>query len=491
MSRTFRGLNPATGEQLPGEFKVATGADVDAAAKAAAAAFPAYSVLGAARRAEFLREIANQLEARRDELVERADQESALGSFRLSGEVGRTAGQLRLFASMLDDGTWLDARIDPADAGRQPAPKPDVRSLRRPIGPVVVFGASNFPLAFSVAGGDTASALAAGCPVICKAHPSHPGTSMLAGEAISAAAAKTGLPEGVFQLLFDDGHEVGQALVSHPLVRAVGFTGSRAGGDALMKLAAARAEPIPVYAEMGSVNPVFVLPEAAGNRGGEIATGLFGSFTLGAGQFCTNPGVVLLPTGPAGDAMRDQVAASTESAPAQVMLGAGIRDNYEAGLKRLEGAGARLVARGEDGEGAAQGTVTVWEADASGAAELLDEVFGPTTLLLRYDGATDLAGFAGGLEGQLTATIHADRDELLKSGELIAALEQRVGRLIINQFPTGVEVSPAMVHGGPYPASSDGSTSVGTRAVERFTRFVAYQNFPQELLPEELRDQAG
>lgn len=488
MSRAFRAINPATGAELEGDFLVATATDVERAASDADAAFRSYGRLAASARAAFLRGIAAELEVRRDELVARADAETALGTARLSGELGRTTGQLAMFAAMLEGGSWLDARIDRADPERQPAPKPDLRSMRRPLGPVVVFGASNFPLAFSVAGGDTASALAAGCPVICKAHPSHPGTSRLAGEAILAAAAAHGVPSGVFALLFDDGHEVGQALVSHPLVKAVGFTGSRRGGDALMRLAAARSEPIPVYAEMGSINPQFILPATAATRGDAVADGLFASFTLGVGQFCTNPGVVLLPAGAAGDALRDRLAAATSAASPGVMLNEGICRNYGAGLTRLQEHGARLVARGGEGDGPAQAGVSLWEADLGAAPELLEEVFGPATLLLRYRDVTELESFARNMEGQLTVSLHGEQEELVASRALVEELEWRAGRLIVNQFPTGVEVSPAMVHGGPYPASSDGSTSVGTRAVERFTRFVAWQNFPQALLPEELRD---
>jgi NADP-dependent aldehyde dehydrogenase len=311
----------------------------------------------------------------------------------------------------------------------------------------------------------------------------------LVADAILAAARAFGLPDGVFALLFDAGHEVGQALVSHPLIKAVGFTGSRAGGDALMRLAAARPEPITVYAEMGSINPVFMLPAIIGSQTEQIASGLHASFTLGAGQFCTNPGVVLLPAGEAGDALRDELIRKTEETVPGIMLNAGIGRAYEAGLERLKAAGASLIGQGQ--AGAEAGIATVLETDlatATGNRELLDEVFGASTLLVRYHGTQELAEFARSLEGQLTATLFGEPEELEQQRELLGILEHKVGRLIINEFPTGVEVGPAMVHGGPYPASSDGrSTSVGTRAIERFTRYVAYQNFPRELLPVELR----
>lgn len=492
--RTFKAVAPATGALLEPPYPVATAAEVADAARRAAAAFPAYAATAPAERGAFLRAIAARLEHHADAIVTRADEESALGRPRLTGELARTANQLRMFAGIVEDGGWQDARIDAGDPQRKPAPKPDVRSMRRPLGPVAVFGASNFPLAFSVAGGDTASALAAGCTVVCKAHPAHPGTSDRVARAVLEAVEASGMPDGTFALLFDDAHEVGAALVRDPRVRAVGFTGSRAGGQALMALAAARPVPIPVYAEMSSVNPLFVLPEAARVRGAALADGLHASFTLGVGQFCTNPGVVLLPTGPDGDAIRDRLAERTAATDAATMLTAGICEAYGRGLEALAARGARLVATGPAGAGG-QAHAAVWEAPASaissdsGGSALLAEVFGPSTLLLRYERTDDLRDLAEAMEGQLTASVHGEPAELEQQAALFGALERLAGRVIVNQFPTGVEVTDAMVHGGPYPATSDGrSTSVGGRALLRFTRLVAYQNLPQALLPEALRD---
>ena len=490
-SRTFQGVDARTGERLEPAFHPAATGDVERAVRAAEGAFPAYAAAGPAARAGFLRAIAGELEAHGDAIVARADRETALGAPRLTGELSRTANQLRLFAGLLEEGTWVDALIDEGDPQRQAGPKPDVRSMRRALGPVAVFGASNFPLAFSVAGGDTASALAAGCPVVFKAHPAHPGASELVARAIVAAARGQGMPDGVFALLYDDGYDVGQALVRHPLVRAVGFTGSRAGGQALMRLAAERPQPIPVYAEMSSVNPVFVLPGATRRRPEEIADGLLGSFTLGVGQFCTNPGVALLEAGEAGDRLRDRLVDGARDAEAHAMLTAGIHRAFTSGLQRLAGEGARKLAEGRRAGSLTAASAAVWETDVSSALAnpgLTQEVFGPSTLLIRYRDDAELLAFAGAMEGQLTATLHGEPDEWERYRPLVAALERKAGRLIVNQFPTGVEVCRAMVHGGPYPATSDGrTTSVGARAIERFTRLVAYQNFPEALLPAELR----
>jgi NADP-dependent aldehyde dehydrogenase len=489
--RTFVGVDPATGAALDPLFHAATEADVDAACARASAAFQVYGRSTPAVRAAFLRGIADELEKVRDEIVARAHAESGLPLPRLSGELGRTTGQLRLFADVAAEGSWVDARIDTADPARKPAPRPDVRSMRRPLGPVAVFGASNFPLAFSVAGGDTASALASGNPVVAKAHPAHPGTSELAGNAIAAAAAAVGLPAGVFSLLFDDAFAVGEALVRHPLVRAVGFTGSRAGGQALARLAEARPQPIPVYAEMGSVNPVVVLPGALAERGRAIAEGLHGSVTLGVGQFCTNPGLVFVPEGADADAFAERLAELTRTAAGGIMLTPRIASVYASGVDRLRGQ-AELLAEGPDGTGLAHGRPAVFRADGAAvlaAHGLTDEVFGPSTLLVRYRDRAELLRLLDALEGQLTATVHASASELPDYADAVRALEARSGRLVFDQFPTGVEVGHAMVHGGPVPATSDGrSTSVGARAIERFTRPVAFQNAPAHALPPELLD---
>jgi len=490
-ARTFRAVNPATGQPEGPEHRVTTLAELKELGARAKEAFRAYSRLPGSQRAAFLRAAADGLDAATDSLVPLAMAETALPEARLRGEVLRTSNQLRMFAGLIEDDAWLGARVDPGDPDRKPVPKPDVRAIRRPLGPVAVFGASNFPFAFSVAGGDTAAALAAGCTVLAKAHPGHPGTSQQVADIIVAAAASTGMPAGVFALVMDDGHEVGAALVQLPVVKAVGFTGSRAGGDALTRLASSRPEPIPVYAEMGSVNPVFVLPRAAAERGGEVAEGLFGSFTLGVGQFCTNPGVVLLPAGSEGDAVAQRLTELTEGAQAGTMLNARVCELYGRGLSELEAAGGQPLAKGQAGAGATEGVPTLWQAPLAAAlAEpaLVSEVFGPSTLLLRYDSQDQLLEFAESMEGQLTATLQGQPAELSEQDELVEALATKAGRVIVNQWPTGVEVGPAMVHGGPYPATSDGrGTSVGTLAIDRYTRWVAYQNFPQELLPAALK----
>jgi len=490
--RTFHAQNPATGERLEPSYQATEPADVDRACALASQAFEAYSRALASERAAFLRAIAEGLEGAREPIVERCQAETALPPARLQAELGRTTHQLRLMAAVAEEGSWGDARIDTADPDRKPAPRPDVRSMRRALGPVAVFGSSNFPLAFSVAGGDTASALAAGNTVIVKAHPLHPGTSERVGEVVAASARRCGLPEGTFSLLFDDGFTVGESLVRHPLVQAVGFTGSRAGGEALVRLAASRAQPIPVYAEMGSVNPVVVLPGALRERSRALAEGLHASFTLGVGQFCTNPGVVLIEAGAVGDVFEQHLVELTRSTPVGVMLGARIGAAYRRGLERLRGLGATPLSEGATRADVATGQAALWRTDvpaALAAPGLLEEVFGPSTLLVRYRDAADLERLVRSLDGQLTASVHALPEELPTFGSLLRLLAGKAGRVVINQFPTGVEVNHAMVHGGPFPATSDGrSTSVGTRAIERFSRLVAYQNFPQEALPPELQD---
>ena len=489
---TFQAVEPATGAFLPEEFPSATRADVDRACRRAAEAFEVLRATPSAARSALLRGMAQGLEAGAADIIQRAHRETALPLARLQSEMGRTCAQLRLFASVLDEGSWVDARIDTGDPVRMPVPKPDVRSMRRPLGPVVVFGASNFPLAFSVAGGDTAAALAAGNPVITKAHPAHPGTCERVGRVLAEAVREAGLPEATFSLLFDSGYEVGQALVQHPQVAAVAFTGSRAGGEALMRLAASRPHPIPVYAEMGSVNPVLILPGALQARGPAIAAGLHASFTLGAGQFCTNPGVVLVEEGAAGDAFLAALAEITAATAAGTLLTPGICQAYGKGQDQLAALGAERLAQGPEGSSATAGRAAVWQVTAAQALaepRLLEEVFGPSTLAVRYHGGEELEGLLRHLDGNLTASVHGEPDELREIGPILSLLETKAGRLLINQFPTGVEVCHAMVHGGPFPATSDGrSTSVGTRALERFTRFVAYQGFPQEALPPELQD---
>jgi alpha-ketoglutaric semialdehyde dehydrogenase len=491
----FRAVNPMNGEELEPAFFGATLDEVDRAATLAHEAFATYNRVSGRNRGVFLRKIAANLESIAEELVDRAEQETALPKARLQGETVRTCGQLRLFAQVAEEGSWVAARIDRADQHPKPTPKPDIRSMLRPLGPVVVFGASNFPLAFSVAGGDTASALAAGNPVIFKGHPAHPGTSELAGHAVREAVRECSLPEGVFSLLFDGGNQVGIALMNHPLVKAAGFTGSRTAGRILMDVAAARPEPIPVYAEMSSTNPVFILPGALRERADGIAAGLYGSFTLGAGQFCTKPGMVFLPATAEAPEFVSKLQHSVNDSTAFHLLTGGIRSAYSAAVGARKGkTNLRLVAEkslssngAEFGVGAA-----VFETDAESFLEdehLAAEIFGPATLLIRDCSRDEMLEAARALGGHLTATIHGTEQDLLEFSDLMAILERKVGRIVFNGFPTGVEVCYAMVHGGPYPATSDGrSTSVGSRAILRFSRPICYQGFPQASLPDELRD---
>lgn len=458
----------------------ATAAEIDQAVSAAAAAAPAFAATSGAQRAAFLEKIADELVALGPTLLERAHAETSLPMPRLEGERARTAGQLRLFASLIREGSWVDARIDPALPQRTPLPRPDLRRMLRALGPVAVFGASNFPLAFSVAGGDTASALAAGNPVVVKAHPAHPGTSDLAAQAIASAARACGLPAGVFSMVHGTSPEVSLALVRHPLLEAVGFTGSTRAGRALFDAAAARPRPIPVFAEMGSVNPIFLLPTALAERTTALAEGVTTSFTLGVGQFCTKPGLVIGITSPAWTAFTDALATKARTVPTAPMLHAGIKDAFTRGVTLLSGV-----------EWLAQGHANVARVDAAtllARPELAHELFGPFTLLVTARDAAELRTLASALEGQLTATLHGTEADLTSAADLIAILSRKAGRIVINGFPTGVEVSPAMHHGGPYPASTDPRfTSVGTAAIQRFARPICYQNLPDALLPDALK----
>ena len=488
----FQAVAASNGTPLEPRFSMATKEDVEAAAAAAEAAFPIYSNLPRAKRAEFLEAIADEIDALGETLTERAMQESGLPHARLTGERGRTSGQLRLFAKELRLGEYLRARIDHAIPDRQPAPKPDLRLRMIPLGPVVVFGASNFPLAFSVAGGDTASALAAGCPVIVKGHSAHPGTSELVAGAIQRAVAKTGMPEGVFSLINGAGNEVGSALVSHPVVKAVGFTGSRGGGTALMKLAASRPVPIPVYAEMSSINPVFLLPAALDARAEALGKAYIGSLTMGAGQFCTNPGLVLALESPALDRFLAAATEAVSGAAAQTMLTPGILKAYEQGVARWAAApGLNQVAQGQEGSAncGRAALFTMTGADFIADPSHAEEVFGAASLLVRCANLDELLKVVSLLEGQLTATLHLDDADTEVAGKLLPILERLAGRILANGWPTGVEVTDAQVHGGPFPSTADGrSTSVGTLAIDRFLRPVAYQDLPAALLPVELRD---
>jgi len=488
---SFRARDPMTGETLLPDFYSASAEEAEAAVRLGNDAFAIYSRTPGSERSKFLRRIAENIDAIAAEIIERCGYETALPEARLRGELARTTGQLRLFAQLVEEGSWAMARIDRPDPERKPLPKPDIRSILRPLGPVVVFGASNFPLAFSVAGGDTASALAAGNPVVVKAHPAHPGTEELVGNAIREAVRWCGLPEGVFSLLFDAGNEIGIALVKHPLVKAAGFTGSRSGGTSLMKVAASRREPIPFFAEMSSTNPVFILPGALRERAEKIATGLYGSFTLGAGQFCTKPGLVFLPVGDDATKFTAKLQESVSGSATLHLLTSGIQSSYAAGLAaRRTKAGVRLLVEPRvDGRGVAP---ALFETDLETFVcdpDLAGEIFGPSTLLIRHSNREDILRIARELEGHLTATIHSTEQDLREFSDLIAILERKVGRLIFNGFPTGVEVCHAMVHGGPFPATSDPRwTSVGTLAIYRFCRPVCYQGSPDANLPDELKD---
>lgn len=489
----FHAVNPATGQALEPAFSASAPEDVDLAASLAQQAFDAYRDTTGEQRAVFLEKIADGIEALGQELLERTMAETALSLARLQGERARTTGQLRMFAEVARSGLWQTPALDSELPTRQPGRRPDLRTRLIPLGPVAVFGASNFPLAFSVAGGDTAAALAAGCPVIVKAHPSHPGTSEAVAAVIQAAAKDCGLPEGVFSMVAGPGNEVGQRLISHPAVQAVAFTGSRAGGMALCRLAQQRPQPIPVYAEMSAINPVFVLPHALAKRASAIATEFVDSLLMGAGQFCTNPGVVLGIGGPEWDAFCEAVAAAVAKRPAATLLNAGIYRAYRAGVERLTSVtGVQLVAQGQtpDGGCAAQSAVFLVDADTFMAAPALhDEVFGPCSLLVRCRDLMQMRALAEKLEGQLTATLQLDPQDVEHARYLLPVLERKAGRLLVNGFPTGVEVAHAMVHGGPFPATSDSrGTSVGSRAIERFLRPVCYQDFPTELLPLALKD---
>lgn len=487
------GINPATGEHLEPGYPAGSQTEVDQACELAWEAFDSYRETSLEDRARFLETVAEEIEAIGDDLIVRAVQESGLTRARLEGERGRTCGQLRLFAGVVRAGEWLDVRIDPALPERQPMPRVDLRQRHIALGPVAVFGASNFPLAFSVAGGDTASALAAGCPVVVKAHSAHPGTSELVGRAIQRAIKVCNLPEGIFSLLFGSGREIGQALVADPRIKAAGFTGSRSGGTALMKVAQNRPEPIPFYAEMSSINPVFLLPEALKARGAELGEAFVSSLNMGAGQFCTNPGLVIVAKGEGFDAFLDAAAEAVKASGAQTMLTPGIFDAYSKGVADLVAHDrASEIARGDKGDGPNQcqtGLFLTQAADFLADESLQAEVFGSTSLVVECADQAEVKRVAEHLEGQLTATLQMDDADLDAARLLLPALERRVGRVMVNGWPTGVEVCHAMVHGGPYPATSDSrTTSVGSAAIYRFLRPVCYQNLPEGLLPKVLQN---
>jgi 2,5-dioxopentanoate dehydrogenase len=488
----FRGVNPANVSPLEPQFFSATKENINLAVSLAKDASPIFAGRSGRERAGLLRRIAENLGVGGAPIIDRAHLETGLPMARLQGELGRTIGQLKMFAEILEEGSWVDARIDEPDYARKPAPRPDIRSMLRPIGPVAVFGASNFPLAFSVAGGDTASALAAGNPVIVKAHPAHPGTSELVGKLIQKAVQENGLPPGVFSLLFDAAVDVGVALVRHPIVKAIAFTGSAVGGQALMRLAAERPEPIPCYAEMGSTNPMFILPGAMRERGATLAQELLGSFTMGSGQFCTKPGLVFVPKNEVAEFVHGlQVSVSTLGPHG--MLTKAIATKYTNSIKkRMNDGSAQVMSSAKTIlEENAACSATVFEISLQEFLthpELEEEVFGPTTLLIHYGEKDAILAAAEKLHGHLTATIHGTEEDLAHANDLIRILETKVGRILFNGYPTGVEVCHAMVHGGPFPATSDGrTTSVGSRAILRFARPICYQDCPDAALPAELQ----
>ncbi|MCH9687054.1 MAG: aldehyde dehydrogenase (NADP(+)) [Deltaproteobacteria bacterium] len=490
---SFTAIDPRDGTTLPGAFFDATTEQTDRAMESAVEAHEQWRRSSREDRAALLEAIATGIEGLGDALIERASAETGLPPARFVGERGRTMGQLRMFAGVVRDGAYLDVRIGTALPDRTPLPRPDLRRMLVPVGPVVVFGASNFPLAFSVAGGDTASALAAGCPVVTKAHPAHPGTSELVAHAVNEAIARVGAPAAVFSCLHGRGHAVGQRLVGHPHTRAVGFTGSLAGGRALHGLAARRPDPIPVFAEMGSINPVVLLPHAVAANPEGLADALFGSMTLGVGQFCTNPGLVLAVAGEATERFLARLSSLTEAAAPVAMLHDGIAQGFATSARRLDTAGAERIAGPSDvREGHAGVRPVVWRVSAAslpGDRRLHEECFGPSTLVAVADDVEQLRAAATALPGQLTATVHAADDDAAAVEGLLPVLEERAGRVLFGGFPTGVEVSSAMHHGGPWPATSDARfTSVGTAAIQRFCRPVCWQDTPSTYLPPELHD---
>ena len=491
--QTFQAVNPETGSALEPLFYEGTSQDVERAVALAENAFDTCRATDNRKRGEFLETIAAELLTLEGVLVDRAMQETGLPEARLVGELARTVNQLKLFARLIKEGSYVEARIDRAFPDRLPVPKSDLRQMLIALGPIAVFGASNFPLAFSVAGGDTASALAAGCPVVVKGHPAHPGTSELAGQAIKNAVKTCEMPEGTFSLVQGSGFEVGANLVQHPHIKAVAFTGSLAGGRALFNLASSRPEPIPVYAEMGSVNPIFILPQALQDNGVCLARDFVESVTLGVGQFCTTPGLVFAIKGPALDAFVQKAGEVLSQKPPGVLLHAGIKQNFLQGIERLTSIkGVARVGSGCTQDKGCLANPVLLQADVRVLLEnplIAEEVFGPSSIIVACDSREELMAAAQNLQGQLTATVHGKGLELADYSALFRVLERKSGRVLVGGFPTGVEVCDSMNHGGPYPATTDcRSTSVGTAAIKRFLRPVCYQNFPQAMLPEPLKN---
>jgi len=492
--RTFYGFDPRVGKQIDTPFYQGTSEEIDQALSLASDAFPVLREASAETIAGFLENIAGEIDALGDELIQQAGVEAGLKASRVKGERIRTTDQLRMFANLVKEGSFVDARIDPALPDLKPLPRPDMRRMLIPIGPVVVFGASNFPLAFSVAGGDSTSALAAKCPVVVKGHPAHPGTSELVAGAIARAVKKSGLPEGTFSLIHGVDPAVSIALVTHPSTKAVAFTGSEHAGRAIFDAAMQRPEPVPAYVEMGSVNPVFILPGALQERSDAIAQGLVSAINLGGGQFCTCPGLIFGVEDEAYQGFRKKLSEEFAKSTPATMVHPNVLKGYDKGLQRVRevsGVEARPASQPADA-GTTEAGPVLFETDAATWLEneaLAQEVFGPSAIVVRGDSESQLVKIAQTLPGTLTATVHGTADDLHKYRKLVAVLENKAGRLVLNGFPTGVEVSSAMHHGGPYPATGDAKyTSVGTAAILRFVRPICYQNFPDDSLPLELKD---
>ncbi len=491
---TFKADNPSLGISVEPEFFEASPTEITDAIIKAESAFEMYRNKSGIEKAIFLETISEEIIALGDVLIQRCMMETGLPEARLTGERGRTVNQLKLFAQLLREGSWVNARIDTAEPDRKPLPKPDVRSMFRPLGPVGIFGASNFPLAFSVAGGDTTSALAAGCPVVFKAHPAHPGTCEMIAHAINNAIVRCKLPHGVFSMVHGRSVDVGLAIVKHPLIKAIGFTGSYRGGKAIFDEAHKREVPIPVYAEMGSTNPVFILPGALKEKNEIIARDLATSVTQGVGQFCTNPGLVLVEKSKESVEFKNMLSKNISETSSGVMLTKAIQENYDRGLTKLKStAGVSVASRGKEEGSGYRGVSSLLETTSTNFIKdhgLEEEVFGPSTLLITAENREHLIQSARKLQGHLTATVHGTDQDLKDYEELISILEQKVGRIIFNGYPTGVEVCHSMVHGGPFPATTDSrTTSVGTDAIVRFARPVCYQGFPNSVLPDELKDE--
>lgn len=492
--RIFKAVDPASGADLPGDFYPASLTDADEALNLAGKAFAAYRNIDRDKKAAFLRGIADEIKAVGTAIVDRAMAESGLPAPRLQGELARTTNQLNMFAGLLEEGSWVEATIDTAIPDRQPLPRVDIRKMMVPLGPAVVFGASNFPLAYSVAGGDTAAALAAGCPVVVKAHPAHPGTSALVAGAIKKAAEQHDMPDGLFSILYDDGYGIGEALVKHPKTKIVTFTGSLKGGIALMKMARERDEPIPVFAEMGSINPVVLLPLALEKRAEELAKTYATSITMSAGQFCTNPGLLLAVKSAGLERFKRALATEVANIGSATMLTSGICSNFgKLSKERLSEGAVSVIAQSDklNAEKINQGLPVVTEITASdflADEKYKEEVFGPFSMLIVAEDINQLEDVLNSLQGQLTTTVMAETEELPDYKQITDQLVNLAGRVILNNPPTGVEVGNAIMHGGPFPATSDSRfTSVGTSSIKRFVRPVCWQNWNEELLPDELK----